>query len=59
MTFLRLNAKRLGTTEFDIPYNRQELADFLCVDRTGLSAEISKLVREGVLETNKKHFKLL
>jgi len=46
-------------SSFDIPFDRQELADFLEVDRSGLSAEISKLRAEGVLESNRKHFKLL
>ena len=44
---------------FDIPYDRQELADYLEVDRSGLSAEISKLRSEGLLNSYKKHFELL
>lgn len=59
MTYLLNQAKLQGSSSFTIPYDRQELADYLEVDRSGLSAEISKLRREGVLESEKKHFKLL
>lgn len=59
MTYLMLRAKATGRNSFEIPFDRQELADYLEVDRSGLSAEISKLRREGVLESEKNHFKLL
>lgn len=59
MTYLFLQAKKNESNSFDIPYDRQELADFLEVERSGLSAEIGKLRKEGVLENKKNHFKLL
>ena len=59
MTYLTLQAKKNKEKQFDIPYDRQELADYLEVDRSGLSAEISKLRREGVLKSEKNHFELL
>ena len=59
MLFLHIRAKRVKSNEFDIPFDRQALADFLCVDRSALSAEISKLRAEGKLESEKNHFKLL
>ncbi len=59
MTYLMYYSKQVKKSSFDIPFDRQELADFLEVDRSGLSAEISKLRAEGVLESNRKHFKLL
>ena len=59
MAYLLNQAKLQGDTAFTIPYDRQELADYLEVDRSGLSAEISKLRREGVLESEKNHFRLL
>lgn len=59
MTYLLLYAKKTGKSEFDIPFNRQELADYLEVDRSGLSAEISKLRQEGILKNHKNHFELL
>ena len=59
MAYLMLCAKKAGAESFDIPFDRQELADYLEVDRSGLSAEISKLRAEGILESNKRRFKLL
>ncbi len=59
MTYLQLQAKRAGSNQFTIPYNRQELADFLQVERSGLSVEISKLRKEGVIDNQKEHFTLL
>ena len=59
MAYLLNQAKIRNAREFVIPYDRQELADYLEVDRSGLSAEISKLRREGVLESEKNRFRLL
>lgn len=59
LAYLHTQAKRYGTNSFTIPYDRQELADYLGVDRSGLSVEISKLRREGVLESEKRRFTLL
>ena len=59
MAYLTLQAKKAGSQSFDIPFDRQELADYLEVDRSGLSAEISKLRKEGILASEKKHFELL
>ena len=50
--------RRAGSAAFDIPFDRQELADFLAVDRSAMSAELSKLRREGILEYRKNHFVL-
>ena len=43
----------------DIPFDRQQLADFLCVERAAMSAELSKLQKEGLLVTKRSHFELL
>ncbi len=59
MTYLFAEAKKANSTSFTIPYDRQELADYLEVERSGLSAEISKLRKEGVLLSEKNHFTLL
>ena len=56
MAYLLNQAKLQGSNDFFIPYDRQELADYLEVDRSGLSSEISKLRREGVLESEKNRF---
>ena len=59
MTYLSLRARKAGSNSFDIPFDRQELADYLEVDRSGLSAEIGKLRKEGVIKCRKNHFELL
>ena len=59
MTYLLMTAKEQGSSSFEIPYDRQELADYLEVDRSGLSAEIGKLRREGILTAEKNRFTLL
>ena len=59
MAYLLNQAKLQNANRFTIPYDRQELADYLEVDRSGLSAEISKLRREGRLESEKNWFRLL
>lgn len=59
MTYLMIQAKQHGSSSFTIPYDRQELADFLEVDRSGLSAEISKLRKENVIECKRNFFRLL
>ena len=59
LTFLSLEAAKVGKNSFEIGFDRQELADYLEVERSGLSAEISKLKKEGVIENRKNHFKLL
>ena len=59
MAYLLLQAKKAGSSAFDIPFDRQALADYLQVERSAMSAEISKLRKEGVLESKKNHFRLL
>lgn len=59
MTYLLLQAKKANSSTFTIPYDRQELADYLGVERSGLSAEISKLRREKVLACRRNTFTLL
>ena len=59
MTYLMMQAKQQNSNRFTVLFDRQELADYLEVDRSGLSAEISKLRKEGILECNKSEFTLL
>lgn len=56
MAYLLSESKRIGEREFDIPLDRQQLADYLGVERSAMSAEISKLRRDGIISANKKHF---
>ena len=59
LSYLSAQALRAGTAEFDIPLDRQQLADFLAVDRSAMSAALGKLRDEGVLTFRKNHFRLL
>lgn len=59
MAFLTAQAEQQGKSSFTIPYDRQGLADYLGVDRSAMSAEISKLRRDGILECEKSKFTLL
>ena len=59
LSYLSDMERRTGQSTFRIPFNRQEMADFLSVDRSAMSAELSKLQKEGVLEYYKNQFTLL
>ena len=59
LSYLSSEALRQGKRSFSIPFDRQQLADYLCVDRAAMSSELSKLQQEGILKTNRKHFELL
>ena len=58
MAYLRAVAQQKCTVEFDIPFDRQQLADYLCVERSALSAEISRLSKLGLIMSRKNHFAL-
>lgn len=59
LTYLMQQAKKHNSNSFTIPFDRQELADYLEVDRSGLSAEISKLRSGGIIECHRSKFKLI
>ena len=59
MSYLSAVAQRTGSYEFDIPFSRQQLADYLSVERSGLSLELGKMRDEGMVEFHKNHFRLL
>lgn len=58
MSYLSAQAQRLGRYEFDIPFSRQQLADYLAVERSGLSLELGKMKKDGLLDYHKNHFVL-
>lgn len=58
LSYLSSESQRQGSLSFTIPYDRQQLADYLCVERAAMSAELSKLQKAGLLEYNKNHFVL-
>ena len=58
LSYLYEQEQRAGKAEFEIPFNRQQLADFLAVDRSAMSNELSKMRDEGILEFRRNRFVL-
>lgn len=58
LSYLSFEAEKQGKNEFTIPFDRQGLADYLGAERSALSAVISALRDEGILESKKNHFKI-
>lgn len=59
MAYFRAKARTNGSASFSIPFDRNGLADYLCVDRSALSTVLGKLAREGKLQYRKNRFTLL
>lgn len=59
MAYLSSVSLQTGSAEFDIPFDRQQLADYLNVERTALSKEIGKMKQDGLLTARKYHFRIL
>lgn len=59
MAYISAEASKAKSNQFSIPFNRQELADYLSVERSAMSAELSKLRDDGILKFNKNQFELL
>ena len=57
--FLTEEYRKTGTSTFTVLFNRQEMADYLSVDRCALSRELSKMQKEGILSYSKNHFTLI
>lgn len=57
-SYLSEEAKRQNSASFVIPFNRQQLADFLSVDRSAMSNELCKMRDEGLLSFEKNRFLL-
>ncbi len=58
LSYLSAEANKAGSASFTIPFNRQQLADYLSVDRSALSAELSNMAKEGILSYRKAEFTL-
>ena len=58
LSYLSERAKQSGSFHFTIPFNRQQLADYLGVDRSALSNELSKMQGDGILTYDKNAFTL-
>ena len=59
MSYLSEQAERQNSASFSIPFNRQQLADFLSVDRSAMSNELCKMRDDGLIEFEKNQFRLL
>ena len=59
ISYLSEQAKKQNSGVFTIPFNRQQLADFLSVDRSAMSNDLCKLRDEGLLKFEKNKFRLL
>ena len=59
ISYLSEEAKKQRSSVFTIPFNRQQLADFLSVDRSAMSNELCKMRDEGLLKFDKNRFELL
>lgn len=59
IAFLSEQARRQGSSAFEIPFNRQQMADYLSVDRSAMSGELCKMRDEGMLRFEKNRFELL
>jgi CRP-like cAMP-binding protein len=58
ISYLSEEAKKQNSAYFTIPFNRQQLADYLSVDRSAMSNELCKMRDDGLLEFEKNRFKL-
>lgn len=56
MAYLNTVSLQTHTNEFDIPFDRQQLADYLNLDRTALSKELGKMRKEEIIDFRKNHF---
>ena len=59
MSYLNSVSIQTGKREFDIPFDRQQLADYLNVERTALSKELGKMQKDGYFTVRKNHFLIL
>lgn len=59
LTYFSNEAKRNKSNIFEIPYNRQDLADYLNIDRSAMSFELSKMQKDGLIKTEKNKFCLI
>jgi len=57
--FLYFHYKKFGSSEFDISFSREDLADYMCANRSALSREISLMKKEGQIEVKGRHFRIL
>ena len=59
ISYLSEEAQKHNSSTFTIPFNRQQMADFLSVDRSAMSNELCKMRDDGLIEFNRNRFRLL
>ena len=59
ISYFSQQVRQNGSYQFTIPFNRKQLADYLGVDRSALSNELSKMQKDGLIEYEKNKFTLL
>lgn len=59
LAYLSEQARLQHSNRFAIPFNRQQLADFLAVDRSAMSSELGKMQADGLIVYKKNNFELL
>ena len=59
LAYLMQEAKRVGSNRFTIAFDRQQLADYLGVDRSAMSTELGKLKKDGRIDFHKNRFHLI
>ena len=59
MAYLNSVSLQKQSRDFDIPFDRQQLADYLSLDRSAMSKELGRMRDEGLIQTKKNHFVLL
>lgn len=59
ISYLSEEARKQNSAVITIPFNRQQLADYLSVDRSAMSSELGKMRDDGLLEFEKNRFKLI
>ena len=59
LSYLSAQSMKQNSQKITIPFNRQQLADYLSVDRSALSNELSKMQKEGIISYHKNEFYLM
>lgn len=59
LSYLSAQARQAGRGSFEIPFDRQQLAEYLSVDRSAMSNELSKMRDDGILKFHRNHFELI
>ena len=59
LSYLSEQAEAAGASRFAIPFDRQELADYLSVERSAMCAELSRMKKEGLIDYHKNQFEIV